>query len=1189
MTNNDPVVNEVTSIYSVDEALEASVKYFDGDELAAEKWLEKYALYDNNDNLLEKTPDDMHRRLAREFARLEVKKYKNTNIKPLSEEEIYSLFKDFRWIIPQGSVMYGLGNPYKIVSISNCVVCESPGDSYGYICKTDQELVQLSKRRCGVGIDLSELRPSTAPTNNSSKTSTGVASWLERYSNSCREVGQNNRRGALLLSLHILHPDAFTFATIKKDKTKVTGANISFRIINEFLEAVKNGKEVLLRWPVNSNNPKITKLIKAQKLWDVIVDGAYESGCPGLMFWDRATTYNAYDCYADLGFGSVTSNPCLVKDTWIMTDRGPQQIQDLIGTAFNAIVDGQTYSSSYNGFYPTTISSILKISTDRGYNIKCTPNHLIKIKQNNKTSWKSANKLELGDILIINNVAIQTWEGQYKYNFYDGWLIGSLLGDGCFVKNKSGNYTAKLTFWEEEGLQLEKYAIDCLNNSSLNFRKDCGSGKSFYKNKISIGSVDLARIAKTIGLDIDKSLNTNIEKTSSDFYCGFLRGWFDADGTVVISDTDKKSYAIRLASSKLDNLHVAQRMLARLGIISTIYLNRQKAGYKLMPDGNGGNKSYYCQPMHELHISKQNMKLFANRIGFGCKNKQDKLQSILNNMNRGPYKETFTTKVTNIELLQEEQVYDTTIHTANQFDANGLLVHNCSEIIMCPDTCRLIVQNLLSYVVNPFTKNAYFNFELFAEHTKILQRLADDIVDAEEEKILKILEKIESDPEPDHIKAIEKDLWLRLLDKCRQGRRTGSGTVALADTLAALGLKYDSDESLKIIDKIFKTFKHSAFWSSVEMAKELGPFPIWDWKYDQQSEFLLQIQKEDPDLFKAIKKYGRRNIGLLTMAPTGTVALMAQTSSGIEPLFNLEPYIRRTKITDHSSLSRVDFIDQNGDKWKEYKVYHPQLKRWMEITGETDITKSPWYGACANDIDWIRRIEIQSIIQTHIDHSISSTINLPHDVSKQTISDIYLYAWEKGLKGITIYRDGSKTGVLVREEKKNERLAPKRPKELPCDIYSVKVKGINYFVIIGLLDNKPYEVFAGIDGNGDKLTTFRQDVGILTRESRGKYHLKCNKLEISNINDYIKDEEAAITRLLSTSLRHSVPLEFIVHQLEKVPGDMNNFARAVSRVLKKYIKDGTEISGENCLECGGTLIRQEGCMMCQNCGYSKCN
>lgn len=795
-------------MYNYNEVYNATLAYFGGDELATQVWVSKYALKNNNDQYMELTPDDMHRRMAKEFARIEAEKFKS----PFTEDEIYNMFKHFRYIVPQGSPMFGIGNNYQIVSLSNCYFLDPPLDCYNSILEVDKQLVNISKRRGGAGVDLDNLRPKGARTHNAAHSSTGLASWMNRYSNSIREVGQNNRRGALMLTASIHHPDILEFITIKNDPTKITGANISVKLTSEFMESVEENKKYEARFPVNDKtSPSISFLDDAKKVWDTIIDSAWRRAEPGLLMWDNVLKGPA-DCYPR--FRSLGTNPC---------------------------------------------------------------------------------------------------------------------------------------------------------------------------SEITLSALD---------------------------------------------------------------------------------------------------------------------------------------------------------------------------------------------------SCRLMLLNLFSFVKSPFTPKAYFDYEEFSAYAYYTQRLMDDMVDLESEKIDAILNKIKKDPEPGSVKRQEYEMWEQIKKNNDEGRRTGTGITGLGDAIAALNIKYGSEASIEIVDNIYRTLKLSCYRASVDMSKELGPFTDWNPELEKDCEFLNRIKEEDPKLFADMQKYGRRNIALLTTAPAGSVSLQTQTTSGFECLFKCEEYTRRRKLTESNKTDRCDYVDKNGDKWQNYSVWHKPIKQWMEVTGETDITKSPWYGACANDIDWIARVKMQATAQQHVCHSISSTINLPASATKETISDIYMTAFKSGCKGITIYRDGCRDGVLV------SKTTQERPKELPCNVHHITVRGLQYTVLVGLRDGKPYETFACRNGTLDSAVK----TGIIVRKKKGFYKaIFENGDELAPITALMTEEEEIISRLTSGLLRTGAEMHFVVKQLERVGEnkDINCFARSIARALKKYIKDGTK-EGEVCPECGADLIRSSGCKSCSVCAFTVC-
>lgn len=819
--------------YPYQEAFDASLEYFNQDELAAKVFLDKYALRDNNGNIIETTPSAMHRRIAKEFARIESKKFSN----PMGEEEIFNLLDRFKYIVPQGSPMFGIGNDYQLVSLSNCYVVDSPEDSYGGILRIDEELAQISKRRGGVGVDITTLRPTGSSVKNAARTSTGITSWMERYSNTIREVGQSGRRGALMLTIDVAHSDIEEFITVKNDERKVTGANISVRLSNEFLSAVENDSMFRLRFPIDAPEGPSDKWVNARELWKKIIRNAWLRAEPGLLFWDKVVSHNMVDCYKEEGFATVSTNPC-------------------------------------------------------------------------------------------------------------------------------------------------------------------------------------------------------------------------------------------------------------------------------------------------------------------------------------------------------------------------------SELPLCTyDSCRLMVVNLFSYVNNPFTSEASFDFELFKEHVYICQRLMDNMIDLELEKIEGIIQKIKSDPETAIIKAVELELWEKIKSKCERGRRTGTGITAMGDTLAALGLGYGSEESISIVDRIHKEMMIASFKSSVDMAKELGAFPIWNWEKEKETSFALTIKEADANLYEEMSKYGRRNIANLTIAPTGSLSILTQTTSGIEPLFMLFPYTRRKKINPNDTSAKTDFVDQNGDHWQEFEVYHPKVKMWMDITGNTDLKTSPWFGFCAEDIDWVQAVKLQAAAQNYIDHAISKTVNLPEDVTEEEVAKIYEASWRMGCKGMTVYRKNCRTGVLVEkkeEPKKTAKIqknnAPKRPEVLEADAWISNVKGDAYYVVVSTLEGDPYEIFTGLnehqsdtDKTGYKIIPKNGVSGSVIKKSRGNYVFKSENGTHLLTNGHNDENADALCRMISTSLRHGSDIAFVVHQLEKTKGDLSSFAKVLARILKKYIANGTAVHGEECPSCGSQSVeRTDGCITCKSCGWAKC-
>ena len=842
-------------IYTYEQVLEKSISYFKGDELAATTLMNKYAMKDDAGQFVEQSPDDMHKRMAKEFGRIEADYKLKYNLngsakflskygqerEDLTEEKIYNYFKEFGYIIPQGSVMSSLGNYYQLASLSNCIVVPDLHDSYGGVFYTDQQLAQLFKRRCGVGVDISNLRPAGARVSNAAKSTSGAVSFMNRFSNTTREVAQNGRRGALMLSMDIAHPDVEDFITIKQDLQKVTGANISIRLSDEFMSAVESNSEYTHKWPIESDNPKFTKTVNAKELWDTIIKCAHNTAEPGLIFWDRQHWYSTSSVYPK--YKNASTNPC-------------------------------------------------------------------------------------------SEIAMQ-----------------------------------------------------------------------------------------------------------------------------------------------------------------------------------GG------------------------------------------------------------------------------------------------DSCRLIAINLYNFVEKPFTKEAKFLMEDFYKATYEGQRLMDDLVDLETEAIGRILAKIDADDEPEKIKAVEKETWELLLKTGIEGRRTGLGFTALADMIAALGMAIDSDEAIAKTEEIMKEKCRAEFDSSIDMSLARGSFVGFDAKIEKTSEFVQMMEKELPDVYERMMKFGRRNISISTVAPTGTLSMLAQTSSGIEPVF-MTHYKRRRKLNEQDREAKVDFIDDSGDKWQEFTVYHHNLKTWMEVTGETDITKSPYSGSTAPEINWLKRVEMQAVVQKYVTHSISSTINLPNDVSLDEVSNIYLESWKQGTKGITVYRDGSRSGVLVSaDEKKNDVLentefketkAPSRPERLDAKVVRFKNNKEKWIAVVGLLNGRPYEIFTGKTEDVFNMPpTVEYGWVIKNRREDGssqydfQYEDKDGyKVTMGGLSRSFDKEFWNYAKLISGILRHGMPLHYVVDLIEKMnlyDANINTWKSGVVRALKTFITDGTQVNDKICSDCtAGCLVYQEGCLKCVNCGYSKC-
>jgi len=1052
--------------YNRDDALKISKDYFDGDDLAAGVFVSKYALKDAEGTIYEASPAEMHKRLATEFARIE-NKYPN----PMQYDEIYQLLSNWD-VVPQGSPMSAIGNPYQLQSLSNCFVIESPHDSYGGILKTDEEQAQIMKRRGGVGFDISTIRPKGLVTTNAAKTTDGIGVFMERFSNTCREVAQGGRRGALMLSLSINHPEIRTFLNIKKDLKKVTGANISIRLSDEFMLAVKNDLKFKLRFPVDKSEPALVEdWVEAKQLWNEIIEAAHQSAEPGLLFWDTMIRRSPADSYASYGFKTTSTNPCLTADTMVAVADGREFVE--IGQLAKEGLDVLVYALDENGkIVVKTMRNprltgknepIYELTLENGHKIRATKNHKF---MTIKGEYKEICDLSVGDALYIEVQQHNTelFIQHYEFKNIDGILYVKKICEHC------GN-----EFWVP------------YSNREISFCQDC--------------------------------------------------------------------------AQKIDN----------------------------------------------------------------------KCEKIILQSN-------FAIKIVDIRFVGHEDVYNGTVDDVHNFYVGGwnengqkLMINNkqCGELPNCPeDSCRLLLVNLHNFVENRFTENAKFNHDRYRNVVMKAQRLMDDLVDLELEAVDKIINKIENDKEPEDVKAREFNLWKRIKTKAQNGRRTGLGITALGDAIAELGMKYGSDQSINFTSEVYRNHCVSAYKSSCIMAQERGAFPVYDENLEKDNEFLNQV-KDEEDIRKLMSIAGRRNIALLTTAPAGSVSIMTQTTSGCEPVFKIQ-YKRRKKINVGDENTPVDYVDPMGDKWQEFTVSHHGFNEWKRITGlsDDDIEKSPYWGATANDIDWLKKIELQAAAQKWVDHAISNTVNLPENVSVDTVKQIYMKGWETGCKGVTIYREGSRSGVLVSDDTKTVNSsnpedielkfqelinknpeyrpknilmspAPKREKELPCDIHRVNVKGESYLVVIGLLNGQPYEIFAGLSAHVEVPKKVKS--GILIKNGKNSDGLATYNLKIpfgdddhimfkDIVNLFDNPMHGAFTRTLSLSLRHGVKIQHIVEQLRKDKhSDIFSFSSCIARVLSKnYIKDGTS-SRETCPSCGGkNLNYQQGCVTCMDCGHSKC-
>jgi ribonucleotide reductase alpha subunit len=1216
-----------------EEAIELSKEYFNGDELAASVFVDKYALKDNDGNLLESTPTEMHHRLAKEFARIDLK-YPN----PMSEEEYFDAMDKFQKIIPQGSPMSGIGNDNQTISISNCFVIGAPKDSYGGIMKADEELVQLMKRRAGVGLDVSHIRPKGLATRNAAKTTDGIAVFMERFSNSCREVAQGGRRGALMLSISVNHPEVETFITIKNDKTKVTGANISIRINDEFMEAVKADGYYEQRWPVDSDSPKIKRSVKAKQIWEKIIHNAWASAEPGLLFWDTVHKNGPADQYPE--FKSVSTNPCFAGEETVLTNKGYSSFKYLaenspdqnihtdnritfVGTSENEKwkIDNKESGTTIrpaNVFLTQKNVDVYKLSFDNGVEIKCTEDHHFATSE----GMVMAKDLKPNHKILVPKIEMkESIVGKEPESIDEicAFLMGLIAGDGTFYDHR-----VMIDLWgsdiERMTLKIKSYIellykdyeyIESELNTSWRAREGADRVSPYCvsnipkENKIRFNSTFLYHyLNKKYGFNKETKFKVPtfvMENASTNIGKYYLVGLYYADGS--IQGKVGRGFSVRLPQSNEPMLREVQKLTHANGILTKLHLRRD--AFRKVIKG----VEYDIKPQYELITNNGGLHSFIETIGFfGHDTKTPKCEKIYNEYPR-KYNPKHYTKFKSYEYVGVEDVYCLREDVTRSCIVNGISARRCGEITISEyDSCRLIAMNLLGFVDNKYTENATFNHSEFKKYAKIGQRMMDNIIDLELEKIDSILSKIDSDPEEEDVKKTERDLWVKIRTACERGRRTGLGVTALGDAIAALGVKYGSPESVGLVEEMYKALELAAYESSIDMAEERGSFPIYDHSIEVGHDFLSRvISSLSEEYQEKYKQYGRRNIALTTTAPAGSVSIMTQTSSGIEPVFMLS-YDRRKKINPSEEGVRVDYVDGMGDKWQVYKVYHHELKKWMEVTGETDETKSPWYGGTANDIDWVTSVDMQAAAQRWVDHSISKTCNLPKDVDEKTVADVYMRAWETGCKGFTVYRDGCRDGVLVSSTEKKEDVvenkfvevsAPKRPEHMECDIFQVKISGENWTIFIGLFEGKPFEIFGGLS----KYISISKKVtkGTLVRNPKKKGQTRAiydlhygDESEPTIVKDVVKTFEnptqGEFTRILSLSLRHGAPVKYVVEQLQKdEESGLYSFSKVIARVLKNYIKDNTKVTGKTCPSCGGSnLVYQEGCSVCLDCSASRC-
>ncbi len=1100
------------------------------------------------------------------------------------------------------------------------------------------------------GHDLSHIRPKGSPVKNSALTSTGVVPFMERYSNSTREVAQDGRRGALMLSISVKHPDAEDFIDAKMTAGKVTGANISVKLDDEFMNCVLEGKPYKQQYPIDSANPKFVREIDAQKLWKKIVYNAWKSAEPGLMFWDTIAREAIPDCYAEYGFKTVSTNPCFPSSERLLTENGYFKFGDLVtndSTKTNNVVCDDRISYVDNGdekpenwkidnnkfgtivrkasnvFLTQKNGEVIELKTSKGFKLRCTPDHHIATTR----GMIEAKDLTPDDDILIsipnNNGSILNKNPENELEILS-LLIGLIQGDGTLDKKRKRLH---FDFWGDDSERMKIFVCELIDKLYDFFgerknEKNKILSKYFISkkdNKIRISSAWVGKIFEEYGFDFKNKFNIPefiFNNSSGNIGKYYIAALMYCDGS--IQGSIKSGYTIRLSQSNESFLNKIQIILHSNGLIFGIYKRRDNK-LTTLPNGKGGYSNYKTKDQFELISLGGGIVKYMSSIGFlGDIKKEEKF----NKNHNYQIKKSFTDNIISINKLENEPVFCLKENIGRNIIVNGISVRRCGEIPLNPyDSCRLIAINLFSYVENPFTPNAKFNFKLFEEHVINAQRLMDDIVDLEIEKIDEILAKISTDPEPEKIKVVETELWLKIREKSIQGRRTGLGITSEGDMLAALGLTYGTDEATLFSTKVHKALAVNAYKSSIKMAKERGAFGVWNYELEKNNPFVKRIWDcLDSEYKNMWKETGRRNIALLTIAPTGTVSLMTQTTSGIEPCF-LPVYTRRRKINPNDKNTKATIIDENGDSFEEYNVFHPKFKMWCEIKGynidelekmkqselEKIVVISPYYKATSADVDWVNKVKMQGEIQKWVDHSISCTVNLPNEATEELVSKVYQMGWESGCKGITVYRDGSRTGVLVSKKDKKadvftENNAPKRPKVLTCDVIRFTNKGEKWIGFLGLLDNRPYEIFTGLQEavSIPNYVTTAEIIKERNAETDGQSRYDVRWIdkdgytqEFRGLSRAFNREYWNIGRMVSAILRHGMPLPNVMTLLDKLDfGEseyISSWKNGVKRMIKKYIKDGTAIKGQECPNCHShNLIYKEGCMSCADCGSSKC-
>jgi ribonucleotide reductase alpha subunit len=1162
--------------YMYNDVYKKTLEYFNGDDLATSVWISKYSLKetDNNGNTIyyECTPTDMFHRLTSELYRAGLK-YEN----PLSYEQIFDLINDFKYIVPQGSPMAGIGNDNDITSLSNCFVISYPEqDSYGTIARVDQEIMQISKRRGGVGTDLSGYRSSNSKVKNAAMTSTGpVEICANRFSNTIREVGQNGRRGALMLSMDIEHKDAESFIDAKMQNGKVTGANISVKIGDRWLNSF-----------LNSNTPNKEN----ERLWEKIIYNAWKSAEPGVLFWDTVINESVPDCYSNFGFKTISTNPCQPEYATVLTPSGIKKFKDVnIGD----YIWSETGWTKIINKWSTGVKAVYEYRTTRG----------VFLGTNNHRVLENGIKTEVENVKTIDNLEFKV-SGELIVTNPQDVMDGLVIGDGTV--HKASNNLVHLCVGKDDSDYFESEIKDYI----IKYRPGLHDYAYEIQTTIKENELDLLPFRKIPERFVYGNYNTKL---------GFLRGLFSANGSVI-----KNRVTLKTTSQQLRDQ--VQLMLSSVGISS--YFTTNKSTCVKFENGD-----YICKESYDINISTDKNK-FLQHIGFLQNYKNEKLTKIINN----PTAKSRNGKVLTKTFIEETEVFDITVdNETHTYWTGGLNVSNCGEIPLSnKDSCRLMLLNLYNYVKNPFSDNASFDFDLLREHSRKIIKIMDNMIDLEIEKIESIIKKVETDPEDEDTKKIELDLWREIKRVGLLGRRSGIGVTAEADMLAAMGYKYGTAEATDFSVKVHKLISTNVYIGSCNMCQidNRPTFGVFDWELEKNNSFINRLINSDDidsvDLKQKIKT-GRRNIACLTIPPAGSTSLMTQTTSGIEPLF--KAYYNRKRKIDKNSGIVADFIDATGDWFQTYFVIHPKFSVWYAVKNnmsyvdatmilskmqENELDKlfeiSPYYGATSSDVDWVEKVKMQGMVQKYIDHSISATTNIPKDTSKEVVRKIYEEAWRSGCKGMTIYREGSRDGVLTSKKtetvvEKQHRHAEKRPKSLIGKVVRFNNGGEKWVSVVGLLNEKPYEIFTGlldklnIPSNIDEGNIIKTKIPKVVQDENGKevikqisrydfqYKTKDGELiTVKGLSTTFREEFWNYAKLISGLLRHNMPIEYVVDVIStlNLGGDnINSWKNGVIRTLKKFIKDGVA-TGEKCPECGGKLVRQSGCISCQDCGYSKC-